>query len=320
MKRVDFIKTAALSIPALSLFPASLSGINREFSNGLIEKRSLGMTGEKLSVIGFGGIIVRDVTTNEAAEAVRFAIESGVNYFDIAPSYGNAEVMLGPALKPYRDQVFLSCKTTERTKEGARRELEQSLINMHTDYFDLYQFHAVTNVSDVETIFSKGGALETVLEAQKEGKIQYIGFSAHSVEAALALMAGFDFDTIMFPVNIYTWYGGNFGAQVLDIASKKKMGILALKAMAKSYWPQGADRSHYRKLWYEPCVGEEEITRGLRFALSHPVTSAIPPGDFRSFKEAIAYKNQLSPLKPQEIEEIKLEGQRISPLFRFAQG
>ncbi len=134
-----------MSVPLISMFPASLSAITRETIKGKIEKRSLGKTGEKLSMIGFGGIMVDKATTEESAIWVKEAIDNGINYFDVAPSYGNAEEMLGPALEPYRKDVFLACKTGERKKEGARKELEQSLKYLRTDHFDLYQLHAVTN-------------------------------------------------------------------------------------------------------------------------------------------------------------------------------
>jgi len=241
MKRRDFIRATSLAAPMVSLFPADLSLIAREPGKGTLEKRSLGKTGEMLSMIGFGGIMVRDLTPGDASSAVRLAIDAGINYFDIAPTYGDAILKLGPALEPYRKNIFLACKTRGRNREDARKDLEQSLKNMRTDHFDLYQSHAVTTVDEVESILGKGGAMETILEARKEGKIRFIGFSAHSVEAAMALMQGFDFDTILFPVNYTTWYAGNFGPQVLARAREKKMGILAIKAMGYRTWREGAD-------------------------------------------------------------------------------
>jgi aryl-alcohol dehydrogenase-like predicted oxidoreductase len=318
MKRRDFIRATTLAAPALSLFPADLSSVARKLPvAGKLEKRSLGRTGEMLSIIGFGGIIVMDVTPEEASNSVKLAIDAGINHFDVAPSYGNAEIMLGPALEPYRKNIFLSCKTQERTKDGARKELEQSLVNLRTDHVDLYQHHAVTTLDEVKTILGKGGALETMLEAKKEGKIRFIGFSAHSVEAATALMNAFDFDTIMFPINYATWHAGNFGPQVLELAKKKNMGIIALKAMAKGVWPQGADRSKYRKCWYEPLSSEEDIKMGLRFTLSHPVTDAITPGEPELFKIALNLRDQLAPLSSQEVEAIKTKALHADPLFKY---
>lgn len=318
MKRREFISKTAMAAPVFSLFPANLSLIAREAPPaGKLEKRALGKTGEMLSIIGFGGIIVKDATPEDAASVVKFAIDTGVNHFDVAPSYGDAEIKLGPALEPYRKNVFLSCKTTKRTKDDALKELEQSLKNLRTDHFDLYQLHAVTSLNDVKTIFAPGGALETFKEAQKEGKIKYIGFSAHSVEAAMALMNGFDFDSIMFPFNFATWNTGNFGPQVLELAKQKQMGIIALKAMAKGPWPQNADRSKYPKCWYEPLLGEDDIRMGLRFTLSHPVTNVITPGEAELFKIAINMKDTLSQLSKKEVNEIKLKAANQTPLFKY---
>lgn len=317
MRRRDFIKTTTLAAPMLNLFPADLSAITVKKTTGKIEKRSLGKTGEMLSVIGFGGIVVRDADPAEAWALVKLAIDSGINYFDVAPSYGDAEVKLGPALEPYRKGVFLACKTGKRSNVEAWAELEQSLKNLRTDHFDLYQHHAVTTIEDVEKIFSPEGAMVAFLEAKKQGLIRYIGFSAHSVEAAFAMMNRFDFDTILFPFNYATWYSGNFGPQVLARAQEKKMGILALKAMAKGPWEKGADRSKYPKCWYEPLVTTEDIRQGLRFTLSHPITAAVPPGEAELFKIALNLRNDLKPLKKADIINLKAKAATGIPLFKY---
>ena len=317
MKRRDFLKTSAAIAPMMSMFPSDLSSLVRESLPGKIEKRSLGRTGEMLSMIGFGGIIVKDATPAEASEAVKLAIDSGINYFDVAPTYGDAELKLGPALEPYRKSVFLACKTTERGRDGSRRELEQSLKNLRTNHVDLYQFHAVTTQDDVEKIFAPGGAMETYQEAKKEGKIRFIGFSAHSVEAAESMMERFDFDTILFPVNYVIWNKGNFGPQVLEKAHQKRMGILALKSMAKGPLPKGVENKEYPKCWYEPLTEPEDIKMGLSFTLSHPVTAALTPGDIRLFRTALNVSGGIKPLKDDEIQQIKEKALKGEPLFKY---
>ena len=122
MKRRDFVVGAAGAGAALSVFPAGLQGLEREKGPGGLERRALGKTGEKLSIVGFGGIVVKDATTGQAAERVRAAIEAGVNYFDVAPSYGNAEDMLGPALEPHRKGV----SSPARRKGGRRKPRPRS--------------------------------------------------------------------------------------------------------------------------------------------------------------------------------------------------
>ena len=187
-----------------------------------MEKRVLGKTGENLSIIGFGGIIVSGETQQDANNYVAEAIDSGVNYFDVAPTYGNAQEKLGPALVGKRNDVFLACKTENRTKDGARKLLEESLKTLKTDYFDLYQLHAVTTAEDVEKIFGPNGAFETFLKAKQDGLIKHIGFSAHSEEAAIALMDKFNFDSILFPVNWVNIINSGFGPKIINKAKEKE--------------------------------------------------------------------------------------------------
>lgn len=316
MNRRTFIKRATTGASLLGCFPAVLGEVEREKTPGLLERRALGRTGEKLSLLGFGGIVVQNATPEQAKQRVREAIEKGVNYFDVAPTYGDAQQKLGPALEPFRRQVFLACKTTQRRQAEAAAELDQSLKALRTDHVDLYQFHAVTTVDDVNTILGPQGAMETFLTARKAGKIRFIGFSAHSVEAALALLDRFDFDTILFPINFTTWYAGNFGPQVLAKAKEKRMGILALKAMAKGPWPKGVKRDH-PKCWYQPLSEPTEALMGLRFTLSHPITAAIPPGDENLFKLALGLTSQFTPLTLAETESIKQRALNGEPIFRF---
>ena len=315
MKRREFLKASAAA-PLLGYFPADLSAIGRFTAPDTLEKRALGKTGVNLSFIGFGGIVVMDATPEQAAERVGEAINAGINYFDVAPSYGNAEIRLGPALQTYRKNVFLACKTMARDKSGARKELEQSLINLRTDHFDLYQFHAVTTLDEVDKIFATGGAMETFQAARKEGKIRFIGFSAHSVEAAMAMMDRYDFDTILFPVNYTMWHAGNFGPQVVARAAEKQMGILALKAMARGPWPDKHDEN-YPKCWYQPLSDPQSALTGLRFTLSHPITAALPPGDENLFRLALKQIRNFTPMTKTEVNDLKTSAMAGNPLFRF---
>lgn len=316
MKRRDFLKTAAAGAAMLSTFPATLSGMERQASAGSMEKRALGKTGEMLSLLGFGSLVLKLTPPGDAGKVMQKFFDAGVNYFDVSPKYGNAEELMGPHMPQYRQEVFLSCKTAQRKREGADSELERSLKRLRTDHFDLYQLHHVTTLKDVETIFGEGGAMETLIEAKRSGKTRFLGFSAHSVEAAMALMDRYDFDTIMFPVNITCWYAGNFGPQLLERAHKKGMGIMALKAMAKGPWAKGADRS-ISKAWYEPALTPEDALKGIRFTMSHPVTSFLQPHDPKSADLAIEMAPKFTPLKPEEAEALKREAMTQTPMFRY---
>lgn len=243
----------------------------------MMEKRILGRTGEALSVLGFGGIIVQDVSPDQAAEFVRQAVARGINYFDVAPAYGNAEERLGRALEPYRDDIFLACKTGKRTAQAAEQELRNSLKLLRTDHIDLHQFHAVSSVAEAEEILAPGGALEFFVKARERGLIRYIGFSAHSEAAAQHLLKAFSFDSMLLPVNIYSWQEGGFGSRALQIARERGTGILALKVLAKRPLRQG-EKKKWTKCWYVPIDTMDEARQALQFTLSQPVTAVVCPG------------------------------------------
>ncbi len=319
MKRRDFLKQTAAVAATVGCFPATLSAVDRDTASGPIERRNLGQTGEKVSIIAFGGFMLNRAAPEQASDWIREAFEGGVTHFDVAPEYGNAEERMGPALEPFRKKVFLSCKTAQRKQDRAAAELEESLRRLRTEHFDLYQFHHVTKMEEVDAIFSDDGAIKTFEKARKEGKVRFLGFSAHSVEAALAMMERYSFDSIMFPVNYATWTAGNFGPQVLARAGEKKMGILALKALAKQPWPSGADRSAFPNCWYQPMTDPDEALMGLRFTLSHPVTAALTPASAICLKLALKLAPKFAPLKADEAEAMKQKGLATEPLFKYKQ-
>jgi len=284
-----------------------------------MKKRKLGKTGESLSVVGFGGIVVMDEDPPSASRLVAQAVDRGINYFDVAPTYGNAEERLGPALEPYRQSVFLACKTEKRTAEEASEALHQSLKLLHTDRFDLYQLHAVTTVEEVEQITGPGGALETLVKAREQGLARYLGFTAHSEEAALMLMDSFEFDTILFPFNWVCWHQGKFGPRVLARAPEKDLGILALKALAKQKLEKNESRP-WPKCWYVPVETFEEASLALRFTLSQPITAAVSPGHAELLWWACDVADQFEPLSAEEAGQVAKRSAGLTPLFPLQDG
>jgi aryl-alcohol dehydrogenase-like predicted oxidoreductase len=314
MERRDFLKTGVLATGALAAqgTPAQAA------SQGVIPKRVLGKTGIELSIIGMGGIVVMNADPNASRNIVAEAVDRGINYFDVAPSYGNAQERLGPALQPYREKSFLACKTDGRMKEDSRKDLEESLKLLKTDHVDLYQFHALTKMADLDRVLGPGGAMETFEAARKEGKIRYIGFSAHSVETALSAIERYPFDTILFPVNWVLFSQANFGPQVLERAKQKGMGCLALKAMAKTTWSAEQKQNHPQpKCWYQPANFPEEASLGLRWTLGHPITAALPPGDEAYFRLAMDVAGRFTPLDRAEEQALLKRGPGTAPIFHL---
>lgn len=282
-----------------------------------MERRPLGNTGEELSIIGFGGILVMNVEPAEADRLVAEAVDRGVNYVDVAPSYGNAEERLGPALEAYRDRVFLACKTQKRTRAEAEAELHDSLRRMRTDHFDLFQLHAMTTREDLETATGPGGALEALVAAREQGLIRHIGFSAHNVDVALELMDRFEFASVLFPLNWMEYFNAGFGPQVVEKAVQKGVGRLALKAMARQKWPEGADHGPWAKCWYEPCTDPREAELAVRFTLSQPITAALTPGHPEFFRMALDAVENFQPLTGEERDELRLRAQGLQPFFEL---
>ncbi len=311
MKRREFLKNVTAAAVA------STSRLNASPAKP-IARRTLGKTGEKLSIIGFGGIVVMNEDTCAASNIVAEAVDRGVNYFDVAPSYGNAQERLGLALAPYRNKSFLACKTDGRLKGDSRADLEQSLKLLKTDHLDLYQFHALTKMADLDKVLGPGGAIETFEAAKKEGKIRFIGFSVHSVETALAALDRYNFDTVLFPVNWVLFSQANFGPQILKRAQEKNMGILALKGMAKTVWAAEQKQNHPQpKCWYQPAAFPTEASLGLRWTLGHPITAAIPPGDEGYFRLAMDVAQNYKPLEAHEEQALLSGGHGLEPIFHL---
>jgi predicted aldo/keto reductase-like oxidoreductase len=274
--------------------------------------------GIELSIIGFGGIVATGMPQEEADRRVMAAYDRGVNYYDCAPSYadGEAEIKLGNAMKDIRSKVFLAEKTQKRDAAGAQAELEQTLRRFHTDHVDLYQFHAVSSMKDVDQILAPGGAAEVFLKAKKEGKTRFLGFSAHDAAAAIRLMDALELDSILFPVNFNAWEKGSFGPQILQKAKSKGMARLALKALALGRWKQGAKRTH-PKCWYEPVSDPALAKLALQFTLNQEITAAVPPGDENIFDLALDLAcAPLPKLQKSELARLTEAAKASEPIFR----
>jgi predicted aldo/keto reductase-like oxidoreductase len=222
-------------------------------------------------------------------------------------------------LRPYRSKVFLAEKTTRRDAKGARKELERTLQRFHTDHVDLYQFHAVTSMDDVNKILAPTGAAETFFAARKEGKVRHLGFSAHNAPAALRLMDALELDSVMFPVNVNAWENGGFGPQILGKAKSKGMARMALKALAFGKWPANMKESDrkYPKCWYQPIDDREMARLALRFTLNQEITAAVPPGDERIFDLALELASAPLPkLSAAELTGLKTMISSLEPVFR----
>lgn len=313
MKRRPFLKIAA----AAGTGPLILS--NAMGAEGDMPYRKLGKTGLNISVIGFPGLAMAHATQEECDKAVRDCLDKGINYFDVAPAYGKdglCEKRMGVSMKDIpRDKYYLACKTKMRDKEGARMELERSLKRLNTDHFDVYQFHHLRRPDEVDEIFAPGGAMETFLEARKEGKIRFIGFSAHTTKSALLALEKYAFDTVMFPINYVEHYTIDFCQDVLNAAAKHGSGVLSIKSLSAGRW--GKDEERYRKWWYKTIEEPEEISRALRFVLAQKgVTSCFTPSFLELNAKAIqSMRTTYGPIQENELVALEKKAKDCTSLF-----
>ncbi len=157
------------------------------------------------------------------------------------------------------------------------------------------------------------GAMETFLKARQAGKVRYLGFSAHNEEVALALMDRFDFNTILYPINCVCWNNGNFGPSVFETAHKKNMGILALKAVAKTRVPK--EERPYPNMWYEPFSEDSEIEHALRFTLSKDITATVHAGDSLYMQKTLDFVSGNSVISAPDENVVNRMIDGIKPIF-----
>lgn len=283
-----------------------------------MEQRRFGRT-EHLSTLAiFGGASLGKATQAQADAAMERIIAAGVNHIDIAPSYGEAELRVASWLVRERQRFFLGCKTTERTKTGAARELRQSLKRMQVENFDLYQMHAVNTFAELDLVTAPGGALEAVIEARAQGLTKFIGITGHGLHAPavfLEALRRFDFDTVLLPVNakLFSQLDYRHDAEaLLHECRARDVGVMAIKAIAKGPW---GTRPPTHTTWYEPFIDAGEIQAAVNFALSQDVTGLCTAGDLTVLPRFIEACAHFTPMKSVEQEAFIARAAELEPVF-----
>jgi aryl-alcohol dehydrogenase-like predicted oxidoreductase len=257
-----------------------------------MEKRRLGRIGHMSSVLIYGGAALSEVDQETADESIALALDAGINHFDVAASYGDAELRYGPWMKDIRDRIFLSTKTEERTKQGAAREIQRSLERLQVSDVDLLQLHAVNNLAELDKATASGGALEAAIESKEQGLIKAVGITGHSHSAPSThreALRRYPFETVLTPLNylLYTNedYRRDYEGLVEEVQSQDA-GLMVIKAIAKNLWREGEQRY---ATWYEPFEQQEHIDAAVDFVLSRPeITGLCVAGDVRLLPKTVA--------------------------------
>lgn len=262
-----------------------------------MERRRLGRTGHESSVAILGGAAFWDGTEEDGARGLAMALDAGVNHLDIAPQYGNAEVVVGPHIPAVRDRLFVACKTLRKNADGVKDQLATSLERLHTDHVDLYQMHAVTTVEELD---ARAEALEVIMAARDEGLCRWVGITGHDMTAPatfLEALRRYDLDTVMFPVYPRVWSDPAYRAaaeELLDVCASRDLGVMAIKAVARRRW---SDDDHPQSPWYEPWRADLDVRRGVRFTLSTPGVHAFcTPGDLDLLPTVLAAAQHVDPM------------------------
>lgn len=283
-----------------------------------MQRRRLGRTGHMSSVVAFGGAALWQASPAETDAAIELALEHGVNHVDIAPSYGEAEVRLGPWLEKHRQEVFLGCKTTERSKAGAWESMKRSLDRLRVDSFDLFQFHSVNDLETLGMVLGPGGALEAVLEAREQKLTRFVGITGHRPSVQVEALNRFPFDTVLFPLNRVLAARRNDYSDfsvLLDVTARNEVGTMAIKAIAKRPW-QGP--MHMHRTWYEPFAEQTEIDRCVWFALSQGVSTLPMAGDLALWPMIIDAAERYEPMDAEAQAAAVADSRRYQSIFPTA--
>jgi aryl-alcohol dehydrogenase-like predicted oxidoreductase len=249
-----------------------------------MERRRLGKLGHDSSVLIYGAAALGDVTQDVADRSVQEALDAGINHFDVAASYGDAELRLGPWMPRIRDQIFLATKTGERAAEPAWSQINASLERLQTDHVDLLQLHAIGDLEELDKAMAPDGALSAAIRAQDEGLVGAVGITGHGHDAPathLEALRRHPFATVLTPINIVLSRDSGYLAAyeaLVEEAKRQDAGLMIIKTVARRNWPRGDD--HRYSTWYEPWDQQRRITAAVSWVLARDeATGLATPGD-----------------------------------------
>jgi aryl-alcohol dehydrogenase-like predicted oxidoreductase len=271
-----------------------------------MEYRRLGRLDHRSSVLLYGAAALAAVEQDVADRSIQEALDAGINHFDVAASYGDAELRLGPWMPRIRDRIFLATKTGERSAEAAWSQINESLERLQTQRLDLLQLHAVGDMEDLDRAVGTGGALEAAMRAVDEGLVGAVGITGHGAEAPavhLEALRRFPFATVLTPLNPVLWRDAVYRASYEALAEevqRQDAGLMIIKTISRRNWPDGPEGAPYTT-WYEPLEGTERIRAAVSWVLSHPeITGLATAGDIHLLGATIAAEQNRIPAEDAE--------------------
>ncbi len=283
----------------------------------MIEKIGFGRTRHMSTRTLFGAAALGQVTQAEADQTLEVLLTFGINHIDTAPSYGDAELRIGPWMKEHRNNFFLATKTEKRTYQEAKEELHRSLERMRVDSVDLWQMHFLVGPAEWETAMGEGGALEAFIEAREQGLVRFLGVTGHGTSVAamhLSSLERFDFDSVLLPYNYAMMQNAQYAAdlaKLVTVCRERKVAIQTIKGITRGPW---GDKSQNRATWYEPLEKQSEIDTAVHYVLNNPGFFLNTVGDIHLLPKVLDAASRFQPVEQTAVEK-GLAQLDMEPLF-----
>ncbi len=287
----------------------------------MIPKREFGPTSHMSSATIFGGYALSNATEKESKKVLKILKKYGVNHIDTAPAYGDSELRIGEWMKKERDYFFLASKVHERSYEGARKEIKNSLERLNVDKIDLIQIHSLTKEKHWEKVFSGDGALKAMIEAQEQGLVDYLGVTGHSLKAPkmhLKSLREFDFDSVLLPLNFPLIQNEKYledFQRLFEEAEEKNVAVQTIKSVAKRLRKDNEEKSS--NTWYKPLKNQKRINKAVRWVLSKPNIFLNTAGDIDILPKILEAADEFDQKKSPSDEEMErmVKNAEMKPLW-----
>jgi aryl-alcohol dehydrogenase-like predicted oxidoreductase len=284
----------------------------------MIEKLEFGRTGHLSTRTILGAAAFMRCSQEVADATLPLLIEHGINHIDVAASYGDAELRLGPWMEKHRDDFFLATKTGERTYEAARDQIRRSLERLRVDHVDLIQMHNLTDPDEWEVAMSPGGALEAVIEAQEQGLARFVGVTGHGVIAPqmhLRSLERHDFDSVLLPYNFTMMqnpdYARDFEA-LLAVCHERNVAVQTIKGITMAPW---GEKERTTSTWYEPLQEQADIDLAVSYVLGRPGVYLNTASDVSLLPKVLDAAERASRTPDDPAMQALVERRSMAPLF-----
>ena len=285
----------------------------------MIPTQPFGRTGHDSTRVIFGAAALSDVTQDEADQTMELVVAHGLNHLDVAASYGDAELRLGPFLEQHRSDYYLATKTGERTADAAYAEINRSLERLRTDQVDLLQLHNLVDEAEWQTVYAPGGALEAAVRAKDEGLVRDIGVTGHGVTVArqhIRSLQEYDFASVLLPYNFPMSHNAAYLDDFEELAAlcaERGVAVQTIKSITKAPW--NAERNRFASTWYEPLKDQDAIDTAVGWVLGRPGIFINTVGDIHILPKVLDAASRFT-TRPSEEEMAELEAAwKMAPLF-----